>query len=260
MKFVKRTLISICLAFLIIATVFVVYTAITRKPVCYFDRAWNDGKTLESYEQNVKLRSNAPNIFFHETSCNEDGVIRLTSRQACAIESAGEKTLFYDGKFCCFFSFAARMNPNREAFVLFTSQVGFRNQTPLAIIDALTSYSNINFNYLNLTHYAEQTPLEEWIKKGKLFRSEFLVSHTSDVLRYLSLWKYGGTYLDLDTVSLKPLDTVKPNFAAAMDGTYVAVGIINVEGTVGHFFATQFLKELKKSFNGNKWVRLRNNI
>lgn len=146
------------------------------------------------------------------------------------------------------------MNPEREAFVLFTSQVGFRNQSSLPIIDALASYSNIHFNYLNITQYTEHTPLEDWIKNEKLFRSQFLVSHTSDVLRYLSLWKYGGTYLDLDTISLKPLDTVKPNFAAAMDGTYVAVGIINVEGTLGHFFASQFLKELRKSFSGNVWV------
>lgn len=146
------------------------------------------------------------------------------------------------------------MNPNREAFVLFTSQVGFRNQTSLPIIDALASYSNINFNYLNLTQYVVHTPLEEWIRNEKLFRSKFLVSHTSDVLRYLSLWKYGGTYLDLDTISLRPLDTVKPNFAAAMDGTYVAVGIINVEGPLGLSFASQFLKELKNSFDGKQWV------
>lgn len=107
------------------------------------------------------------------------------------------------------------MNPGREVFVLFTSQVGFRNQTQLPIIDAILSYPNVHFNYLNITQYAEQTPLEEWMRNGKLFRSKYLVSHTSDVLRFLSLWKYGGTYLDLDTVTMKPFGALRPNFAGA---------------------------------------------
>lgn len=94
-KWTKKILIAICLAFLITETIILVYSSIPRKPVCYFVREWNDGRTLEGYEQNLKLRPNAQNIFFHETSCNEDGVIKLTSRQACAIESAGEKTIFY---------------------------------------------------------------------------------------------------------------------------------------------------------------------
>lgn len=88
--------------------------------------------------------------------------------------------------------------------MLFASKVGFRSDKPLSpVLDALASYSNINFNYLNITQYAESTPLDEWIRSGKLTRSLYVVSHTSDILRYLTLWKYGGTYLDLDTVSMK---------------------------------------------------------
>ena len=119
------------------------------------------------------------------------------------------------------------MNPEHEVFVLFTSQVGFRNNSPLPIIDALLSYRNVHFNYLNLTQYAEQTPLEKWMKTGELFRSQFVNSNTSDILRYLSLWKYSGTYLDLDIVMLKPLDTQTPNYAGAESKNYVAAGILN---------------------------------
>jgi lactosylceramide 4-alpha-galactosyltransferase len=80
---------------------------------------------------------------------------------------------------------------------LFTSQVGFRNTTKLPIIDALLSYPNIHLNYLNITKYAENTPLEDWIQTDKLFRSKYVVSHTSDVVRFLSLFKFGGTHIDL---------------------------------------------------------------
>lgn len=95
------------------------------------------------------------------------------------------------------------MNPEHSVFVLFTSQVGFRNVTTIPILDALLSYRNINFNYLNLTQYAKETPLDEFMMSGELSRSSYIITHTSDVLRYLSLWKFGGTYLDLDTVMLK---------------------------------------------------------
>lgn len=85
------------------------------------------------------------------------------------------------------------MNPDHEIFVLFSEKVGFRNKTTLPIIDALLSYRNINFNYLDVMQYAQNTPLSEWIKSGELGKSTYVSSHTSDILRYLSLWKYGGT-------------------------------------------------------------------
>lgn len=85
------------------------------------------------------------------------------------------------------------MNPDHEVFVIFTTQVGFKNSTAKPIIDALLSYPNINFNYLNLIQYAENTPLSEWMKTDKLNNSKYRTSHTSDILRFLSLWKYGGT-------------------------------------------------------------------
>lgn len=61
--------------------------------VCYFAREWNDGKTLSNVIEQSRLVTSPLNILFHETSCSDDGVIRLTSRQACAVESAGENPI-----------------------------------------------------------------------------------------------------------------------------------------------------------------------
>lgn len=146
------------------------------------------------------------------------------------------------------------MNPEHEIFVLFTSQVGFRNKTALPIIDALLTYKNIHFNYLNLTSYASHTPLEKWMKSGELFRSMYVNSHTSDILRYLSLWKYSGTYLDLDVVMMKPLSSIKSNFAGAESDRFVAAGIINLEDESGHEIADMCVKDLLDNYNGNDWV------
>jgi lactosylceramide 4-alpha-galactosyltransferase len=144
------------------------------------------------------------------------------------------------------------MNQDAEVFVLFTSQVGFRNNSRLPIFDALRSYPNINFNHLDLKKYSHNTPVEGFIKSKKLFRSLHVVSHTSDVLRYLTLWKYGGTYLDLDTITMKSFSSMKPNFAAPQDEDYVDAGIINLEPESK--FADLFIKEIATNFDGSVWV------
>jgi len=61
---------------------------------CYVDKNWNDGQTLDEisdYKFSRKLfTSPSNNIFFHVTSCINDGIVKLNARQACAIESAGK--------------------------------------------------------------------------------------------------------------------------------------------------------------------------
>lgn len=103
-------------------------------------------------------------------------------------------------------------------------------------------YKNFQMNYFNITKYAEQTPMEEWMKKDELSRSKHRTAHTADVLRFLTLWKYGGTYLDLDVVVLKPLDTIV-NYAGAESSQYVAIGIINMNQIgIGHDVADMILR------------------
>lgn len=129
-------------------------------------------------------------IFFHETSCasaSGNGDLVFTNRQACAVESA------------------ARANPDADVYVLFLSPVRLKNilETRNVAIQALLSYSNIYFKHVTLSRYVEGTPLESWYKTGALKNSQWPTSHASDVMRYLTLWKYSGTYLDLDMVVLK---------------------------------------------------------
>lgn len=64
---------------------------------CYLDQYWKDGKTLNEISDNLLLRNasqSQKNVFFHETSCTKDGILRLNARQACSIESTG-KFLFF---------------------------------------------------------------------------------------------------------------------------------------------------------------------
>lgn len=98
-------------------------------------------------------------------------------------------------------------------------------------------------NFINISSYSEHTPLQSFIKTGKLDKSKYFNSHLSDVLRYLSLWKYGGTYLDLDVIVLQPLDSIPPNYAGSESENFVAAGIINLEeGGFGHQLADMCLR------------------
>lgn len=179
-------------------------------------------------------------IFFHETSCNSyiNGKIVINSRQACAVESA------------------ALLHPNLDVYLLFTSPGIFVSDGSESdrFLSALLTYDNIKFHHLNYESYIKDTPVEELYTSGRIERSNFALSHASDVLRYLTLWKYGGTYLDLDIIVIKSLESLPFNFAGCESRIDVAAGIINFEhnGT-GHRLAEKCLMDLKQNFSGTIW-------
>ncbi|KAL7741844.1 hypothetical protein ACLKA6_012062 [Drosophila palustris] len=177
-------------------------------------------------------------IFFLETSCPLDPhLLQLTARQACAIESA------------------ALHNPNFQVFVLFASP---RNQpqdeSKEPLIDAILSYPNVQLRRLNLMRYAEGTPIEDWLKDGQLFRSSYLISHMSDLLRLITLFRFGGIYLDMDVVVLRSLEHVPLNYAGAESDTHVANGVMSLAPTgFGHLLAESCLHDFLINFDGGDW-------
>lgn len=200
-------------------------------------------------------------IFFHETSCHRPkrkrqrpdsqyNMLQLTARQACAIESA------------------ALHNPNFQVFVLFAGPTyrhygnsssssasgSSGNQRHQPIIDAILSYKNVHLRQLNLWRYAAGTPIEEWLKDGRLFRSSYLFSHISDFLRFLTLYRYGGIYLDMDVVMLRSMEDVPPNYTGAESNTHLAAGVMSLAPTgFGHEIAEACLQDFQKNFDGSDW-------
>lgn len=116
------------------------------------------------------------------------------------------------------------------------------------------SYPNIRMKYLNFPRYIEDSPLEDLYKSLQIESSSYAMSHASDVLRYLTLWRFGGIYLDLDVILIKSLEKLKPNFAGRESGHAVAAGVLSFshEGD-GHRWARQCLEDLKKNFDGWDW-------
>lgn len=94
----------------------------------------------------------------------------LNPRQACAIESA------------------AKLNTEWDVFVLFaTSADRYNVSHNREALDALLEYPNINFRKIDLESYAKDTPIYDWIREGNLYKSKYVIEHTSDYLRFLRL-------------------------------------------------------------------------
>ncbi|KAF2906057.1 hypothetical protein ILUMI_00120 [Ignelater luminosus] len=179
-------------------------------------------------------------IFFHETSCRShiNGKITISARQACAVESA------------------ARMNPHLDVYLLFASpgQIKNENTTSDRFLKALLTYKSIKILHLDYGLYIKNTPLEDLYESGKLESSKYSLSHASDVLRYLTLWKYGGIYLDLDVIVVKSLENLSENYAGSESEEHVAAGVLKFAPTGnGHHFAELCVEDLKYHFSGSKW-------
>uniref|UniRef100_A0A1A9WK41 Alpha 1,4-glycosyltransferase domain-containing protein n=1 Tax=Glossina brevipalpis TaxID=37001 RepID=A0A1A9WK41_9MUSC len=195
-------------------------------------------------------------IFFHETSCpstiksitkklptaephmeNYVNYVKLTARQACSIESA------------------AFHNAKTNIYVLYASpRYQLSNISTDPILNAISSYKNVYFRNLNMWTYAATTPMYEWLKDGELFKSSYVFSHTSDFLRYLTLWRWGGTYLDMDTIMLRSIEDMPANFVGAESGHALAAGVMNFakEG-FGHEIAELCLSDFERNFKGDNW-------
>ncbi|PSN40791.1 hypothetical protein C0J52_07182 [Blattella germanica] len=205
----------------------------------------NNSIRLGNYEAEPKRGDE--HIIFFETSCildenkatkkNKRGLV-LRARSACAIESV------------------ARLNPSRRVYLIYSCPILGDIENSSAHVIKLFEYPNVRIWKLNVMEYLKNTPLENWDFMGKMKASAWPLSHSSDVLRYLTLWKYGGTYLDMDFVITKSFDDLESNFVGAQSFDYIASGAMNfrTEG-VGQVVAHLCIRYVEKNFDGQIWGR-----
>lgn len=186
---------------------------------CHYLRSDDDLPYSESHSFFPTERS----IFFHETSCRAG----LNTRQACAVEAA------------------ARQHPEWEVHVLFSAPVS-KSKLKEGILAELLKFGNVKFSRLHIIDYAKGTPLEDMVRDGALNRTRWRISHTSDVVRYLTLYKWGGIYLDLDTVCARPLDGLTKNWAARESQNNVAAGALSFSrNKLGRWVANAAMRYVK---------------
>lgn len=85
--------------------------------------------------------------------------------------------------------------------------------------------------------------MEDFMSTRIWEESEFQQEHLSDILRSLTLNKYGGLYLDLDVIMLKPLRYINfKNFLCKEKTDALASCIYRCNRDEGRVFTEKVLK------------------
>ena len=123
------------------------------------------------------------NIFFLETNKERQF---LNIRAQCAIESA------------------ALNNPNANVYLYSLKAKFDQNTTNLT-----KNYANIKLIDLEPHKVFENTYFEDWWNNNKsiLLNGNHPIEHLSDGLRLALVYKFGGVYSDLDTITIKSFET-----------------------------------------------------
>ncbi|XP_058123997.1 lactosylceramide 4-alpha-galactosyltransferase-like [Anopheles ziemanni] len=170
------------------------------------------------------------NVYFIESSAPFRNVVTIEPRHACAIEAA------------------ARANPRKNIIVLLAAWIDFTEADRLQIPDLsrLAGFRNVHFRWLDLENFALDTPVDSVIKSDELYSLPDGVAFLSEILRMVLLYKYGGIYLDLDVMTLAPLDLYHPNFFSAQSMTSADTSVMGLErGDYGQQFAMEYLEDIK---------------
>ena len=182
---------------------------------------------LETNQNGISEIMPRPHSFFLvETS----GRIKLTSKELCVLESV------------------AKYHPTNQVYLLLTSPI-FEDEN----FDIVKhKYGNLHAKYLHVPSLLYGSPIADlnWIEI--IEDSKYSVSHLSDIIRYLILYNFGGTYLDLDALIIKPLPNLT-NFLGreSLQVEYLAAGVLRFQK--GHPILEAFLQYLKYNFNGQDW-------
>ncbi|XP_054272740.1 lactosylceramide 4-alpha-galactosyltransferase-like [Macrosteles quadrilineatus] len=192
------------------------------------------------------IKPSSLNVFFIETRCGTteqmkkyasySGVV-MNARQICSVEST------------------AKLNPSRPIYILHTCPLDddFYQKSP-RFVQELMSYPNVHMVYLDMEEFFLRTNVEELYFGGRFEESRHPIEHVSDVVRLLTLWKYGGTYMDIDVVSIRPLDGLGSNYAGWQDERTIASGVLNFDPAgFGHQILTECLDDLRFNFDPREW-------
>ena len=134
-----------------------------------------------NYQKFIYLTSSSQyNIFFIETNFERE---EFSTKQLCAIESA------------------ARINPKGKVFV---SSI----KSEFSNMNLIREYSNLVWLKFKPLELFRDTPLWSWWLDGQVFTSEYMSAHISDAARIAFLYKHGGFYSDLDTISVKSFEAL----------------------------------------------------
>ncbi|XP_061720993.1 lactosylceramide 4-alpha-galactosyltransferase-like [Cydia pomonella] len=175
------------------------------------------GNYLNLIDANPKLANSA--IFFHQTAC----VNYLRYRDACSIESA------------------AKAHPEKQVYVIFASSLT-ESDCKSGVIAELATLPNVHYYRMDLKTYALNTPLENVSLIRLIWLGKWNNKKTRELIKVLTLYKFGGIVIDLDVMVVGNLDKLGDAWATT-DGDSFGSAIISVtRGLSGMYYSRYFFR------------------
>ncbi|XP_069755461.1 alpha-1,4-N-acetylglucosaminyltransferase-like isoform X1 [Narcine bancroftii] len=185
----------------------------------------------EKATTNVSTPTMESRIMFVETTDN----MEPTPLAVCAVESA------------------AHQNPDKQIYYFMKGFSGNLSQYPLPEyrgIHLLSSLENVVILPLNAMELFEGTPLKSWYLKVNPEKEKYWIRVFSDACRLALIWKYGGTYLDTDIISLRPLPIA--NFLCPESRRSVSNGALGLL-SLHHPFMWNCMLDFVANYIGDIW-------
>jgi hypothetical protein len=143
-----------------------------------FKNRISESAKKENWPHNLTRPASLFNIYFIDADYER---AEFSTKQLCSIESA------------------AKNNHNARVNV-FSLKSAVIDES---LRDWLNKYENIVWLDFIPLEIFNNTPLLDWWTSGEVFKSKYLVQHTSDAARLALLWKNEGVYSDLTTITVK---------------------------------------------------------
>ncbi|XP_075974434.1 alpha-1,4-N-acetylglucosaminyltransferase-like isoform X2 [Anticarsia gemmatalis] len=161
-------------------------------------------------------------IFFVESSCTGG----LSSRQACAVEAA------------------ATTNRDSLVVVFFTSTVTLDriNNSGLSVLQKI---GNVMLFKINLEHFAASSPVFSRLKTGFFYRDDINMN-IGTILKFLTIYKYPGIYLDLDVIVARSFKELRGNWIVKENPELMSSSVFSfIDDEDGRLLASLVLHILK---------------
>jgi lactosylceramide 4-alpha-galactosyltransferase len=137
----------------------------------------------------------------------------------------------------------ARMNPDMDVYLFLATTDAEVTLQPTPLLDVLLSYPNIRIRSVNTAEITKGTAINATFLNDVVGKSKFHLEHTSDILRVVTLSKYGGLYLDLDVISLTPVRMLnRKNFFCLQNEKEICNAIIRLERSDEARFLSAYLE------------------
>ncbi|XP_059469768.1 lactosylceramide 4-alpha-galactosyltransferase-like isoform X1 [Neocloeon triangulifer] len=162
------------------------------------------------------------------------------------LETSGRGML--DSRHVCSLEALAKANPNVTIFLVMPCPVRVINlEDNVALARLLDSCESVQLATLDAKKILKDLPLEN-ISQTEILQSNTYKQRTSDLLRLALIWTFGGTYMDLDVITLRNLSPLlqTENFLAAESSSSINSFVMKFRK--GHPLVMKLMERVRESY------------